>query len=117
MNVEDIRLYCLKKKVVTESFPFDDTTLVFKVAGKMFALLSLDKQSVNLKCDPDKAIEFREHYNAVSPGYHMNKKLWNTVVLDGSVDDSIIRGWIDDSYILIVEKLPKKIQNEFFLVS
>ena len=117
MNVEDIRLYCLKKKVVTESFPFDDTTLVFKVAGKMFALLSLDKQSVNLKCDPDKAIEFREHYNAVSPGYHMNKKLWNTVVLDGSVDDSLIRGWIDDSYILIVEKLPKKIQNEFFLVS
>ena len=113
MNVEDIRLYCLKKKAVTESFPFDDTTLVFKVANRMFALVNLrDNQSINLKCDPDKALELREHYSAVLPGYHMNKKLWNTVILDNSVSDKLIKEWIDDSYYLVVENLPKKLQQE-----
>ena len=112
MNIEEIRLYCLDNKVVTEGFPFDDTTLVFKVAGKMFALLSLDNHSLNLKCDPDIAIELREHYNAVLPGYHMNKKLWNTVVLDGSIPDNLIRDWIDNSYGIIVENLPQKLKRE-----
>jgi len=113
MNIEDIRLFCLNKKGVKESFPFDDTTLVFKVVGKMFALLNLaDNQSINLKCDPDKAIELREHYSAVLPGYHMNKKLWNIVVLDDSIPDSLIREWIDDSYSLIVEKMTKKLKDE-----
>ncbi len=113
MNVEDIRLYCLKKKAVTESFPFDDTTLVFKVANRMFVLVNLrDNQSVNLKCDPDKALELREHYSAVLPGYHMNKKLWNTVILDNSVSDKLIKEWIDDSYYLVVENLPKKLRQE-----
>ncbi len=113
MNVEDIRLYCLKKKAVTESFPFDDTTLVFKVANRMFALVNLrDNQSINLKCDPDKALELREHYSAVLPGYHMNKKLWNTVILDNSVSDKLIKEWIDDSYYLVVENLPKKLRQE-----
>ncbi|MFK5856688.1 MAG: MmcQ/YjbR family DNA-binding protein [Bacteroidota bacterium] len=113
MNIEDIRLFCLSKKSVTEGFPFDNTTLVFKVAGKMFALLNLrDNQSINLKCDPDKAIELREHYSAVLPGYHMNKKLWNTVMLDDSIPDSLLSGWITDSYNLIVEKMPKKLRDE-----
>ncbi len=118
MNIEDIRLFCLNKKGVTESFPFDDTTLVFKVVGKMFALLNLaDNQSINLKCDPDKAIELREHFLAVLPGYHMNKKLWNTVMLDDSILDSLLLQWIDDSYDLIVEKMPKKLRDELNNIS
>ena len=113
MNNEDIRIFCLNKKGVTESFPFDDTTLVFKVVGKMFALLNLaNNQSINLKCDPDKALELREHYSAVLPGYHMNKKLWNTVVLDDSISEKLIKEWIDDSYTLIVEKMTKKLRDE-----
>jgi len=113
MNNEDIRIFCLNKKGVTESFPFDDTTLVFKVVGKIFALLNLaDNQSINLKCDPDKALELREHYSAVLHGYHMNKKLWNTVVLDDSISEKLIKEWIDDSYTLIVEKMTKKLRAE-----
>ncbi len=113
MNIEDIRLYCINKKGVTESFPFDDTTLVFKVMNKMFALLNLkSNHSINLKCDPDKAIVLREHYTSVMPGYHMNKKLWNTVLLDDSIPDSLIKEWIDDSYDLIVTGLPKKVREE-----
>jgi len=106
MNIEDIRNYCLLKKSVTEGFPFDEETLVFKVAGKMFALVDLeDDLSINLKCDPEKAPELREQFPAVIPGYHMNKKHWNTVIIDGSIRDKLIREWIDDSYNLVVEKL------------
>ncbi len=113
MNVEEIRLFCIEKNGVTESFPFDDTTLVFKVLNKMFALVNLkDNHSINLKCDPDKAIELREHHDAVLPGYHMNKKLWNTVMLDESVSDNLIKEWIDDSYALVVENLPSKLKQE-----
>lgn len=113
MNVEDVRMYCLSKKGVTESFPFDETTLVFKVLGKMFALVSLDDDhGLNLKCDPDKAIELREHYNSVIPGYHMNKKYWNTIILDESIAPSLIKEWIDDSYDLVFNKLPKKLKQE-----
>lgn len=113
MNVEEIRLFCIEKNGVTESFPFDDTTLVFKVLNKMFALVNLkDNHSINLKCDPDKAIELREHHAAVLPGYHMNKKLWNTVMLDESVSDNLIKEWIDDSYALVVENLPNKLKQE-----
>lgn len=80
MNIEELREYCISKKDVTESFPFDETTLVFKVRGKMFALTDLEGElSINLKCDPDLAIELREKYPAVQPGYHMNKKHWNTI--------------------------------------
>ncbi len=108
MNIETVRLYCLGKPDVTESFPFDDTTLVFKVRNKMFALLNLEgTPSVNLKCDPEKAQELREHYPCVLPGYHMNKKHWNTVLLDQTVEDALIRSWIDDSYALVTAKLPK----------
>ena len=106
MNIEDIRNYCLLKKGVTEGFPFDEETLVFKVAGKMFALVDLeDNLSINLKCDPEKAPELREQFPAVIPGYHMSKKHWNTVIIDGSIRDKLIWKWIDDSYNLVVEKL------------
>ncbi|MDX9770286.1 MAG: MmcQ/YjbR family DNA-binding protein [Tenuifilaceae bacterium] len=112
MNVEEIRNYCISLKGATESFPFDDVTLVFKVGGKMFALLSLDDPlAIGLKCDPDLAIELREHYPCVTAGYHMNKKHWNTVLIDGSVKPSTIQGWIDDSYKLILESLPKIKRN------
>lgn len=109
MNVEEIREYCLNKPEVTESFPFDETTLVFKVNKKMFVLVSLDDQlSINLKCDPDYAIELREKYSSVLPGYHMNKKLWNTIIIDGSLMDKEICHWIDNSYQLVIQKMPKK---------
>ncbi len=109
MDIETIRYYCLKKAEVIESFPFGDDTLVFKVNGKMFALMNLEgNPSINLKCDPEKALDLREHYEAVQPGYHMNKKLWNTVMLDYSIDRQLIQQWIDDSYDLVVQKMPKK---------
>lgn len=108
MNIEDLREYCLSKKAVTESFPFDANTLVFKVAGKMFLLTDLvDEFSMNVKCDPEKALELREHYPCVLPGYHMNKKYWNTVIIDGSVSDDQLREWIDDSYRLVSESLTR----------
>jgi predicted DNA-binding protein (MmcQ/YjbR family) len=111
MNIESIREYCLSKKEVTESFPFDETTLVFKVFDKMFALMDIDGDlSINLKCHLEKAQELRENYTAVLPGYHMNKKYWNTVIIDGSVSDTLIKEWIDHSYDEVVKKLPRKKQ-------
>ena len=113
MNIEELREYCLSKKGTTEDFPFDETTLVFKVMGKMFALTDIESElSVNLKCDPDKAIELREQYACILPGYHMSKVHWNTVRIDGSVSDQHIKGWIDDSYDLVVSKLTKKQKAE-----
>lgn len=115
MNAEQIREYCLSKPHVTESFPFDEVTLVFKVAGKMFALVSLDGDlSINLKCDPELAISLREHHSAVIPGYHMSKKHWNTVMMDGSINEKLIKDWINHSYDLIVSSLPKKHRSELF---
>ena len=111
MHVESLREYCISKPEVTESFPFDDVTLVFKVAGKMFALVNLDGElSINLKCNPTLAIELREMYSTVLPGYHMNKTHWNTVIIDGSVSDKLICDWIDHSYWLVVASLPKVIK-------
>lgn len=113
MNAEQIHAYCKGKKGVTESFPFNETTLVFKVQNKMFALLSLDEElSINLKCPPEKVDELRERYSAVLPGYHMNKRHWNTVKPDNSIHWDILREWIDQSYNLIVESLPKKLREE-----
>ena len=113
MNIEEIRDYCISLKAVTESFPFDETTLVFKVMNKMFCLLSLDKLQVNLKNDPEKNIDLRAHYPTIIPGYHMNKEHWNTVALDGLIPPKLIIEMIDESYRLIVESLPKKKQEEF----
>jgi predicted DNA-binding protein (MmcQ/YjbR family) len=108
MNIESLREYCLSKKEVTESFPFGDTTLVFKVFDKMFALVNLDEDlSINLKCDPEKAIELREKFSAVLPGYHMNKTHWNTIMVNSTVPDNCIKEWIDHSYVEVVKALPK----------
>lgn len=105
MNIEEFRIYCLQKNDVIESFPFDEQTLVFKVKGKMFALTDLmEPFSINIKCNPDKAIELREHYSCVLPGYHMNKNHWNTVIIDGSIPDKLLKEWIDHSYDLVVHK-------------
>jgi len=108
-DIEFIREYALKKKNVTEEFPFDFVTLVFKVKGKIFILLSLDDNPVelNLKCDPELALDFRERFESVRPGYHMNKKHWNTVVIDGSIPTKEILKMIDHSYDLVVQGLPK----------
>lgn len=108
MNIEELRDYCLNKKGVTESFPFDNKTLVFKVMSKMFALINIDDfQSVNLKCDPEKAIELREKFSGVKPGYHMSKVHWNTVYVNEDVDVSLLTELIDHSYTLVVSKLTK----------
>ena len=109
MNVEKFRDYCLGKPAVTEGTPFGPDNIVFKVEGKMFALLALDEvpPAANLKCDPDLALELRDRYEQVQPGYHMNKKHWNTVVLDGVIPEKEIRKMIDDSYALVVQSLPK----------
>ena len=113
MNIEEYRNYCLAKKGVTEEFPFDESTLVFKVMGKMFTATDIDKfASFNVKCDPEKAITLREQFSGVKPGYHMNKKHWNTLEMDGSLPDDRVREWIDDSYGLVVAGLTKKIRQE-----
>jgi len=102
MNIEIIRDYCIKKPGVTEGFPFGEDTLVFKVNGKIFALANLDGElTINLKCDPSLALELREKYSSVIPGYHMNEKHWNTVLIDGTIPDKEIFSWIDHSYNLI----------------
>lgn len=109
MNIEMLRDYCIGKPGVSESFPFDEVTLVFKVANKMFALTGLDSDlAVNLKCEPEKAIELRETFTCVLPGRHMSKIHWNTVICDNSIPDSILFEWIDDSYNLVVSKLSKR---------
>ena len=109
-NIEELRDYCMAKDGVTESFPFDSETLVFKVQNKMFALAGINTRplSINLKCNPEKAIELREQYECVKPGFHMNKQHWNTVIVDGSVNKKVIKEWIDDSYQLVVASIPKK---------
>lgn len=114
MNIEDLRMYCVSKLHVTESFPFDEATLVFKVADKMFALTGLERlpHTVNLKCNPDEAIELRESYNAVAAGYHMSKKHWNTIELESDMSVGEIKKWIDHSYDLVVSGLTKKKQKE-----
>jgi predicted DNA-binding protein (MmcQ/YjbR family) len=113
LNVEQFRSYCLAKRGVTEEFPFGEETLVYKVMGKMFALADVTLfESINLKCDPELAAELREQYPAVQPGYHMNKKHWNTVLMDGSLPDKLVKNWIDNSYNLVVASLPAKVKAE-----
>lgn len=117
MDNEEIRAYCLSKKGVSESFPFDDTSLVFKVADKMFALLDLseEKRGISLKCDPELAVELRERYSEVTPAYHFNKKHWNGVSLTGTIDQVQLREWIDHSYQVTVSTLTKKTLKEWCL--
>lgn len=113
MNIEEIREYCISKKGVTEGFPFDETTLVFKVMNKMFCLLGLDDSRVSLKNHPDKNVELRAQYPAIYGGYHLNKQHWNTVELNGTVPPAVLKVLIDESYQIIVNSLPKKVQEEF----
>ena len=114
MNIETLREYCLSKKAATEDFPFGEETLVFRVMNKIFLLVSLDSDPLqfNAKCDPEKAIELREEYDAIKPGYHMNKKHWNTVIVDGTISTALLKEMIDDSYDLIAQSLPKKLREE-----
>ena len=114
MNIETLRTYCLTKKGVTEEFPFDAETLVFKVMGKMFALAPLERlpSQVNLKCNPEKAIALREEYDgAILPGYHMSKVHWNTLIIE-KISPKLILELIDHSYNLVVSKLTKKLKEE-----
>jgi predicted DNA-binding protein (MmcQ/YjbR family) len=110
MDIEQIREYCLSLPGTEETLPFGPDVLVYKVAGKVFLLLPLDTEQLrfNVKCDPDLAVELRERYACVLPGYHMNKKHWNTILSDGSVSAAMLREWIDHSYRLVVDSLPKK---------
>ena len=117
MHIEQLRNYCITKKGVTEHFPFDDVTLVFKVMNKMFALSGLDnwekgEPRINLKCNPDKSLELRGEYESINPGWHMNKKHWNTVTLNNDVSDEFAFQLIDHSYDLIVKGLTKKLKEE-----
>ena len=114
MNIEEFRDYCLSKKYVTECFPFDEKTLVFKVANKMFALSGLEHQpsTVNLKCDPEKSIQLREEYCDIIEGFHMSKKHWNTISIEGGLHNDFIIELIDHSYDLVVKGMTKKIQKE-----
>ena len=112
MTTESLREYCLSLRSVTESFPFDDDALVFKVMNRMFALTSLEEKTLNLKCDPEKAITLREQYPSVTPGYHMNKKYWNTVVIDGRIPSREILRMIDHSYEQVVKGLPHSLRKK-----
>ena len=113
MNIEAIRDYCLAKPGVTEDMPFGEDTLVFRVGEKLFLLTSISTGTqFNVKCDPERAIELRERYSEVQPGYHMNKKHWNTVHTDGNLGRKQICEMIDHSYELVLNSLPKKMQDE-----
>ncbi|MFD2936401.1 MmcQ/YjbR family DNA-binding protein [Spirosoma flavum] len=114
MNTETLRDYCITKPGVTESFPFGGDTLVFKVGGKIFALMATESQpiTINLKCDPERAVQLREEHAAVTPGYHMNKMHWNTITVDGRVRSTDVQEWINHSYELIKKSLPKAVQAE-----
>lgn len=113
MDIETLHAYCVGKKGAEAAFPFDETTLVFKVMGKIFALTSLDKSkfTVNLKCDPERAVELREQYPEIQPGYHMSKKHWNTVDFEGSLSERFLMELIDHSYNLVVAGLPLKVRK------
>ncbi len=110
MNIEDVRNFCLRKPGVTESFPFNETTLVFKVAGKMFALLDLSEENrgITIKSDPEIAVQLREQFKEVTPAYHMSKKHWNGISLNGNLKEEQVTSWINASYDLVVKSLTKK---------
>jgi len=115
MNVEVLREYCISKPHTTESLPFGPENLVLKVGGKMFGLISLDASParINLKCNPELAEQLRDEYPAVLPGYHMNKKHWNTIIMNSSIRWAQVQEWIDHSYELVLQSLPKAVKAEF----
>ena len=113
MNIEELRDYCMCKKHVDESFPFNEETLVFKVMGKVFLLTDITSRPLqfNVKCNPELAIQLREQFSCVTPGYHMNKKHWNTIYCDGTMSKNELKKWIDHSYQLVYDSLPKKLKD------
>jgi len=114
MDIESAREYCLQKKGVTEDFPFDETTLVIRVMNKMFVLMDLETpDKITMKCDPEYAIELRERYSGIEGAYHFNKKYWNQVMFDGSVDDALIKQLIDHSYEEVIKKFTRKLRAEY----
>jgi predicted DNA-binding protein (MmcQ/YjbR family) len=116
MDIETFRSYCLAKAGTTEGFPFDGNTLVIKVGEKMYTAFDVDNfESVNLKCDPEYALELRTNYDGIIPGYHMNKKHWNTILMDGSVPDKLVYELIDLSYALVIKGMTKKQREELNL--
>ncbi len=119
ITLDVLREYCCNKPAVVETFPFDEDTLVLKVMGKMFALTNIKatELSVNLKCDPDWALILRDHYTAVIPGYHMNKRHWNTVTIDGTIPDDEVWEMIDHSYRLVVKGLKKSDREKLAAIS
>lgn len=114
MNLENIESIFRSKQGAVQEFPFGNEVMVFKVMNKMFGLISLKDEPlrINLKCDPNDALAYRDIYECVIPGYHMNKKHWNTIILDGTMDEKIIKDMVDQSYALIVSKLTKKQKEE-----
>lgn len=115
MNIEDLREYCLSFPHTSEGLPFDETTLVFKVVDKIFCLADLETfEMINVKCDPEEAVLLREEYEAVLPGYHSNKRHWNSLIMDGSLPDHLIKEWVKNSYDLVVKGMTKKMQTKFF---
>lgn len=114
MNVEELREYCLSRKGAMECFPFDEVTLVFKVQGKMFALIPLDdpELKIALKCEPEKALQLREQYSAITPAHHFNKKHWNSVTISSTVSQTLLEELINHSYDEVVAKLPRKLKDE-----
>ncbi|PTR00873.1 putative DNA-binding protein (MmcQ/YjbR family) [Mucilaginibacter yixingensis] len=113
MNVESLRDYCLSLQGTTEDMPFGEETLAFRIGEKIFLLISLDTGNrFNVKCDPELAVQLREQHNEVQPGYHMNKKHWNTIYMDGNLSDKQLREMIHHSYTLVLQSLPKRLQDE-----
>lgn len=113
MDIDSLRAFCLSLPHTTEDLPFDEHTLVFRIGGKIFAILPLDTaDSVNLKCDPERAIFLREHYEDIRPGYHMNKRHWNTIRLNGQIDDRHFQELIHHSYTLVYARLPQKLKAQ-----
>ncbi|MCA1703066.1 MAG: MmcQ/YjbR family DNA-binding protein [Actinobacteria bacterium] len=114
MDLKALRKYCLSKAGAVDEHPFGPGALVIKVGGKMFAIIGEDSSplTVSLKCEPEVASMLRKAHRAVAPGYHLSKKHWNTVTLDGSVEDGLVREWIDDSYDLVVEGLPRRVRDQ-----
>lgn len=113
MNIDNYRTYCLSFKGAEEALPFDEKTLVFKIKGKIFALTDIDAfDLINVKCDPEEAILLREQYEGVIPGFHMNKKHWNSILMDKNIPDHLIKEWTKNSYDIVVSNLSKKLQKE-----
>jgi predicted DNA-binding protein (MmcQ/YjbR family) len=114
MNIEELHQFCLSFKASEETFPFDEVTLVFKVMGKMFALIPLDNPvlQVSMKCNPEKAMQLREEYSSIVPAWHFNQKHWNTVVISPEISEKMIKNLITHSYDLVVDGLPKKTKED-----